>query len=137
MKYLGIDYGQKRTGIAVTAPGGTMAFPRRTLIMRGKDAFFAELLALAEEERIEAFVVGLPLRQDGSDSETTRQVRNMVERLKRRTSLPVHLVPEALSSWEAESRLREAGKGGKTLRRDLDQAAAVTILETFLHGIER
>ena len=137
MKYLAIDYGQKRTGLAVSDPEERMAFPRATLAMRGKDAFFAELLALAEEERIEAFVVGLPLRQDGSDSETTRQVRNMVERLKRRTSLPVHLVPEALSSWEAESRLREAGKGGKTLRRDLDQAAAVTILETFLHGIER
>ena len=52
MKYLGIDYGQKRTGIAVTAPGGTMAFPRRTLIMRGKDAFFAELLALADVDRV-------------------------------------------------------------------------------------
>ena len=137
MKYLGIDYGQKRTGIAVTDPDATMAFPRRTLLMHGKDVFFAELLALAEEERAEAFVVGLPLRQDGSDSETTRQVRNMVERLQRRSPLPVHLVPEALSSWDAEARLRAAGKGGKDLRDRLDQAAAVAILETFIQGLGR
>ena len=137
MKYLGIDYGQKRTGIAVTDPSGGMAFPRRTLLMRGKDAFFAELLELAEEEQAEAFVVGLPLRQDGSDSETTRQVRNMAARLRRRTDLPVHLVPETLSSWDAETRLREAGKGGKHLREKLDQAAAVAILETFIQDKPR
>lgn len=132
MKYLGIDYGQKRTGIAVTDPAGGMAFPRRTLLMRGKDLFFAELLELAGEEKAEAFVVGLPLRQDGSDSETTRQVRNMVARLRRRTELPVYLVPETLSSWDAETRLRAAGKRGNDLREALDQAAAVAILETFI-----
>jgi putative Holliday junction resolvase len=49
MKYLGIDYGQKRTGIAVTDPAGVMAFPRRTLVMRGREAFFSEHLALAAE----------------------------------------------------------------------------------------
>lgn len=132
MKYLGVDYGQKRTGIAATDPEGGMAFPRRTLLMRGKDLFFAELLELAREEQAGAFVVGLPLRQDGSDSETTRQVRNMAARLQRRTDLPVYLVPEILSSWDAETRLREAGKSGKALREKLDQAAAVAILETFI-----
>lgn len=132
MKYLAIDYGQKRTGIAVSDPGGRMAFPRVTLRMRGKDVFFAELLALAEEEGIAAFVVGLPLNMDGTDSETTRQVRNMTARLKRRTALPVYLVEETLSSWDAEARLRESGKTGKELTAALDEAAAVLILESFL-----
>ena len=75
MKYLAIDYGQKRTGLAVSDPEERMAFPRATLAMRGKDAFFAELLALAESEGIRAFVVGLPLRSNSEDSETTRQAR--------------------------------------------------------------
>ena len=132
MKYLGIDYGQKRTGIAVTDPEAVMAFPRRTLIMRGKDAFFEELLALAAEEKVDAFVVGLPLRGDGSDSETTRQARNMAERLKRRTVLPVYLMEETLSSHDAAMRLREAGHSGKSAAARLDQAAAVAILESFL-----
>lgn len=132
MKYMGIDYGQKRTGIAMTDPEAVMAFPHCTIAMQGKDAFFAELLSLAEKERIEAFVLGLPLRRDGSDGETARQVRNMAARLKRRSPLPVYLVPETLSSWDAETRLREAGAKDKALRKKLDQAAAVAILETFL-----
>lgn len=132
MKFLAIDYGQKRTGLAVSDPGGRMAFPRATISMRGKDAYFAELLALAEAEVVEAFVVGLPLRGNGEDSETTRQVRNMAARLKRRTPLPVYFMPENLSSHDAECRLREAGKSGKKVQESLDRAAAATILESFL-----
>lgn len=132
MKYMCIDYGLKRAGIAVSDPDGGMAFPRPALRVRGKDIFFAELLALAEQEGVRAFVVGLPLRQSGEDSETTRQARNMAARLKRRTPLPVYLMNEYLSSHEAESRLREAGSGGKKLKEKLDSAAAVGILESFL-----
>ena len=132
MKYLAIDYGLKRTGIAVSDPGGTMAFPREPIAMAGKDAFFAALLALAQSEGVEAFVVGLPLYLNGDESETTRMVRNMAARLQRRSPLPVYLMPEALSSWDAEARLREAGKHGKELQRKLDSSAAVAILESFL-----
>jgi putative Holliday junction resolvase len=132
MKFLAIDYGQKRTGIALSDPGGVLAFPRATIIMRGKDAFFAELLTLAEAEAAEAFVIGLPLRENGEDSETTRQTRNMAARLKRRTPLPVYFMPEALSSHDAQTRLRMAGKNNETIRDALDKAAATAILESFL-----
>ncbi len=133
MKYLAIDYGQKRTGLAVSDAGGRMAFPRAALAMRGKDVFFAELLALAREEEARAFVVGLPVRGDGTDSETTRQARNMAARLKRRTDLPIYLMEETLSSFDAEERLRAAGKNGNSILRSLDGAAAAAILESFLN----
>ena len=132
MKYLAVDYGQKRTGIAVSDAGGRMAFPRPAILMRGKDAFFSDLLAMVEAEQAGALVVGLPIRQNGEDSETTRQVRNMVARLKRRTTLPVFFMPEALSSYDAETRLREAGKSGRKMQVKLDSAAAAAILESFL-----
>lgn len=132
MKYLAIDYGQKRSGLAVSDAGGGMAFPRPAMQMRGKDAYFAELLALAEHEGVHAFVVGLPLRNTGEDSESTRQARNMAARLRRRTPLPVYLMNEYLSSHEAEARLRETGAGGKKLKNKLDSASAVGILESFL-----
>jgi len=132
MKFLAIDYGQKRTGIALSDPGGHLAFPRATISMRGKDAFFAELLALAEAEGVGGFVVGLPLRESGQDSETTRQARNMAARLKRRTQLPVYFMSEALSSHDAQSRLRAAGKNDQAVREMLDKAAAAAILESFL-----
>ena len=58
MKYLAIDYGQKRTGIAVSDTGGSMAFPRKTILMRTRAAFFEELLALIEAEATDAIVIG-------------------------------------------------------------------------------
>jgi putative Holliday junction resolvase len=133
MKFLGIDYGQKRTGIAVTDEGGRMAFARTALTMAGRERFWAELLALLREEAPAALVVGLPVRQDGSDSLTTRQVRNFVAGLKRRVELPVYLMPEQYSSFEAEGLLREAGKTGRAAQAGLDAAAAARILESFLN----
>ncbi len=132
MKYMSIDYGQKRTGIAVSDSGGRMAFPRPMLAMRGKDLFFSELLELAKAEEIQVFVLGLPLRQNGEDSESTRQARNMAARLRRRSPLPIYFMPETLSSFAAEELLREAGNSGKKLKEKLDSAAAVAILESFL-----
>lgn len=133
MKYLGIDYGTKRTGIAASDSGGSMAFPRRTIAMTTRDKFFAELLAVAEAEQVHAFVVGIPLREDGSETLTTRQVRNFVERLKRRTELPVYLVEEFLSSFEAEDDLRDAGLSRREAEAVVDQQAATRILQSFLN----
>ena len=86
MKYLAIDYGQKRTGIAVSDTGGSMAFPRKTILMRTRAAFFEELLALIEAEATDAIVIGLPINLDGEESLTTRQVRNFSKSLARRTT---------------------------------------------------
>lgn len=135
MKLLCIDYGLARTGIAVTDAGGRMAFPRRTLLspaQHSKSKFFSALLACIEEESPQALVVGLPLLADGEESLTTRQVRNFVTRLKRRTELPVYLMPELLSTHEAEALLRETGMGERQLKSVADQQAAVRILESFL-----
>ncbi len=132
MKYLAIDYGQKRTGIAVSDSGGSMAFPRRTILMKTRDAFFAELLSLIETEKPDALVVGLPVDLDGTETLTTRQVRNFTDRLARRTPLPIYIMPEALSSLEAELDLRAAGRSAAASRSVLDQQAAVRILQSFL-----
>lgn len=132
MKYLAVDFGLRRTGIAVTDEEGRMAFPRRTLKRITADAFFASLLEVLEEERPEVLVVGLPIDLDGKETLTTRQVRNFVKRLKRRTSLPIYWMPELLSSFEAEEDLRRAGRRGAAVRAVLDQQAAVRILESFL-----
>ena len=128
MKYLAIDYGQKRTGIAVSDTGGSMAFPRKTILMRTRAAFFEELLALIEAEATDAIVIGLPINLDGEESLTTRQVRNFSKSLARRTTLPLFWMEEALSSYEAERDLRDAGRSAAQGRAVLDQQAAVRIL---------
>ncbi len=130
-----IDYGLSRTGIAVTDTGGSMAFPRCTIHsppQSKRSTFFEKLLAQIEVELPSAIVVGLPLLDDGTDSLTTKQVRNFVERLKRRTTLPIYLMPEFLSSAEASSDLKESTLPSHKHKGVLDQQAAVRILESFL-----
>lgn len=128
MKYLAIDYGEKRTGIAVTDSGGTMAFPRTTVHKTTNDAFWKEMLHILAEEEPQAVVVGMPRTRDGRDTLTIRQVRNFIDSLKRRCPLPVYIMDETLSSFEAEEKLRET-RSGKT---GLDSAAAAGILASFL-----
>lgn len=132
MKYLSIDYGLKRVGVACSDPSGSMAFPRCTLNRETRDTFFQQLLDLLETERPDAIVLGLPLHVDGSECLTTRQVRNFAESLKRRTPLPVYWMEEILSSHEAEDDLRQAGLRGRDVKKAVDQQAAVRILETFI-----
>ena len=132
MKYLAIDYGQKRTGIAVSDSGGSMAFPRRTIQMRTREAFFEELLALLEAEAPDALVIGLPVNLDGEETLTTRQTRNFAKNHKKKTPLPIFWMEEALSSFEAEIDLRQAGRSAAKSRAVLDQQAAVRILQSFL-----
>jgi putative Holliday junction resolvase len=130
MKLLGIDYGQKRIGLAL-AQGG-MAFPFRTLVKTTRDRLFADLLAVIEAEGVEAVVLGLPLDMEGKETLTTRQVLNFRDSLARRTALPIHLVNEALTSFDARERLRQAGVPERRQAEMLDQMAAVCILETYL-----
>nr|WP_294515242.1 Holliday junction resolvase RuvX [uncultured Bilophila sp.] len=132
MKYLAIDYGQKRTGIAVSDAGGRMAFPRKTILMNTRAAFFEELITLIEAEAPDAVVIGLPINLDGEESLTTRQARNFAKSLARRTPLPLFWMEEALSSYEAERDLRAAGRSAAKGRAVLDQQAAVRILQSFL-----
>lgn len=135
MKCLGIDYGLARTGLAACDPGGVLAYPLKTLRLddfSGRKALLDALAALAESEGVEAVVMGLPLLDDGSDSLTTRQVRKVAERLKRRLSVPLYFMPEFLSSEEAWSDLREAGVQHSRRKAVLDLQAAVRILQSFL-----
>lgn len=132
---MGIDYGLARTGLAASDPEERLAYPLDTLQLKDFPTRKAFLAALAERityEKTEGVVVGLPLLDDGSDSLSTRQVRNFAERLKRRVALPVFFMPEFLSSEEAWSDLREAGLALHKRKAVLDRQAATRILSSFL-----
>ena len=135
MKWVGIDYGLARTGLAATDPEGIMAYPLTTIRLAdyaNRKEFLAALAGRILEERPDAVVMGLPLLTDGTESMTTRQVRNVTERLKRRVDLPFFFMMEALSSQEAWTDLREAGLKMRKRKAVLDQQAAVRILSSFL-----
>lgn len=132
MKYLCLDYGEKRTGYAVSDQDGAMAFARGAVVKKTREAFFTDILKIITDEAAEAIVIGLPLHGDGSDSLTTRQVRNFAASLQRRIDLPIYFMVEAYSSSEAESMLKASQQ--KAYKRDgrVDSLAAARILESFL-----
>ncbi len=132
---LGIDYGLARTGIAICDAGEQVVFPLATLRLDDFGArapLLNHITTIAHTRKAEALVLGLPLHGDGSESETSRQVRNVVARLKRRIELPIFLMPEYLSSSEALADLRQAGVGRGKILAVLDQQAACRILQSFL-----
>jgi putative Holliday junction resolvase len=132
MKILGIDYGQKRIGLAMAH--GDMAFPYKTLLKTTRDKMFADLLEVIATENVAAVVLGLPLDLQDAETMTTRQVRNFRDSLARRTTVPIYLVNEVLTSFDARERLREAGVPAHKQKNMLDQMAAVCILETYLRN---
>lgn len=132
MKVLGIDFGMKRVGLAVTDPERIFAFPFKVMERTTRDAMFSELLEIIENEKIGVIVIGLPLSLDGEDTLTTRQVRNFAASMERRVDLPIHLVDERLSSIAAEEEMKETGLWDRKRKKNLDSQAAKIILETWL-----
>lgn len=131
MKYLALDYGTKKIGLAVGGPGG-LAFPREVVAVTTREKTLARLAGMAEAEGVGALVVGLPLALDGSETLTTRQAKNFGNKLAARTGLAVFFVDERLSTAEADERLKQAGLGGHARKKARDAQAAAVILETFL-----
>jgi putative Holliday junction resolvase len=135
MKYLGIDFGLKRVGLAVTDPDGRMALPYATLVREDNASLFSRLADIVATERIQAIVLGLPRGLEGQETIAVRQVRNFAATLQKHIAVPVHLVDESLTTTEAEQRLREAGVPPARRKHLVDQQAATIILESFLHRL--
>ena len=120
MRVFGIDYGEKRVGIAVADTAAPIAVPRETLRNDGK--LIDTLVKRAKADSIEQFVVGLPLLMDGEESALVEVVRAFGDALAERTGIPVSYVDERLSSQQAE----------KLGAPDIDAAAAAAILQSWL-----
>ena len=139
MRFVGIDLGLKRIGLAVSDGSGTLARPLRTMTRGSSDdegaaAAIADAIGVLarEEDGVAAIVVGLPKRLDGSDTDQTAQVRRMVDRLRSLVGIPIELQDERLSSREAESRLALRERDWRARKARLDAASAAVILQDYL-----
>jgi putative Holliday junction resolvase len=136
MRVLAIDVGQRRIGLAISDSTGTLARPLSTLTVvrqNGVDQLAGEIARLAaEEDGLSAIVVGMPTGLDGSANEQTARVTAFVAALKRRTTVPIALEGERLTSREAESRLALRERDWRKRKQRLDAAAAAIILQDYL-----
>ena len=132
-RFLGIDYGTKRIGLAVSDPDATIASPLRTIQSRGdagQDAM--AVAAVAREYEVDELVVGLPLNMDGTEGEQAKICRTFGEALQRETGLPVSYCDERLSSFAADELLRPAELTRKKKKARRDRIAAQITLQSFL-----
>ena len=137
MRVIGIDFGMKRIGLALSDATGLLASPWQTVQGGAPLAAAARVAQLvselgAEDDGLAAIVVGLPRRLDGSDNDQTPIVRVFAAELARVTSLPVVLQDERLSSHEAESRLALRERDWRKRKAKLDAVAAAIILQDYL-----
>jgi putative Holliday junction resolvase len=137
---LGIDYGLRRIGLALSDATATLASPWRLLQRPPSEAetlrvLIKEIAILAaDDDGLEAVVVGWPRRLDGSPTDQTRLVEAFARSLEGRIAVPVILQDERLSSREAESRLATREADWRKRKAKLDAAAAAVILQDYLDG---
>src|SRR5262245_11277706 len=137
MRVLGVDVGARRIGLAISDRSRTLARPLTTLTIASADEAIdrvAETIARLREEEdgLDAVVVGLPVRLDGSDSVETGRAAAFIEGLRLRVSVAILTEDERLTSREAESRLAVRERDWRKRKEKLDAAAAAVILQDYL-----
>ena len=143
MRVLGIDYGARRIGLALSDATGTLASPWRLVQRPPSEAetlrqMVREVAALAsDDDGLEAVVVGWPRKLNGSPTGQTPIVEAFANALRAQVSVPVVLQDERLSSHEAESRLATRESDWRKRKAKLDAAAAAIILQDYLDARPR
>ena len=132
-RLVGIDFGSKRIGLAVSDHGQSIASPGTTLSGSGSDSECAGKVAKwAAAQDAVGFIVGLPLNMDGSDSAQTIVTKSFAEQLRRIGQLPLSLFDERLSTFAADEMMAQAGVSPGKRRELRDAFAAQVILQSFL-----
>lgn len=130
MKFLGIDYGEKRVGLSFGDELG-VASPLPAALEGTRQERLMHIERVILEREVAELVLGHPLNMDGTIGFKAREVEKFAETLKKRFRLPVHLVDERLTSHEAEGRLKSQGKKAHRASGVIDSLAATLILQDF------
>src|SRR5436190_17979909 len=132
-RILAVDWGERRIGLAVSDPMRMIASPAGFITRRaGKRAPIAKLLERAKELEAVAFVVGLPLNEDGEDTPRAAEVRAVAAELEKRSGTSVELVEERYTTAAARRAVRELGGKPQDRPRNIDALSATVLLQHVL-----
>ena len=137
MRAMGVDFGERRIGVAFSDPTGTLATPYDVVTRRrGKRMPVARLARIARDEGAEQLVVGLPLELSGEENDWCREVRAAGTKLAERLDVPVAFVDERMTSVQAERAVRrdDVPRSRREEKGRIDAAAAAVILQSWLDG---
>jgi len=132
-KFIGIDYGMRRVGIAISDDSGKIALPLKTI--EGNDFIFLNSIKeIIAEKGIEKIVLGLPLNLSGEESPMSQKVRKFAEKLNY-NEMTIIFWDERLTTTEAHRALHEMNKKPSHHRKDIDLISATLILQSYLDSI--
>jgi putative Holliday junction resolvase len=132
-RLLGVDYGERRIGLAISDPTGTIASPAGVIVRRaGKRPPVAEIIRRAQALAARGFVIGLPLDGNGDETPRSTETRAVADALGKRTGLPVELIDERYSTAGALRAIREMGGETRDRKGDVDAMAATMLLQLAL-----
>lgn len=132
MRYLAIDHGDKRTGLAVCDKSETLVSPLSVITTSGQAELLRQVSEAIRSEHIEAIVVGMPFNMDDTEGPRAKKVRAFAAALSENTDIPVFFQDERLSSFEAEGQILDLELTRKKKKKRLDAIAAAAILRSFL-----
>lgn len=129
---MAIDYGDARTGVAVSDPTGLLAGYTTVIQSRKAEEVATQIAFLVKEQRVEELVMGFPRNMDGTEGPRAERYRAFAQELERITGLDVHLWDERRTTIEAHGILHASGKKMKKHKQTVDAVAASLILEGYL-----
>ncbi len=132
MRVLGVDHGEKRIGLAISDPAGNIARPLSILNHVSRAADAAQVAAVAAEQGAECIVVGQSFDEEGRPNAAGRAAERFAEALKDQTTVPIVLWDESMSTLDAQQIQIEMGVPRTKRAGHLDDAAAATILQSYL-----
>ncbi len=136
MRYLAVDLGDKRTGLAIGDDELRMAQPICVLEVPVDRGLVDAIVKTIDKQDVDAIVMGLPLNMDGSLGQRVSLTKTFANQLGKETNLPIHFQDERLTSSAAEEHLAGSGKTHKQKKKIRDALAATEILNDFLAGLE-
>ena len=134
-RLVGIDWGARRTGVAVSDESREFVFARAPIVSRNPDELVRAISDFVRAEHVAGIVIGLPLRTDGTESETTKMVRDFSDALANATDVPIIFIDETLSSTMAQAEMGRVRT--RDIKEKLDSNAARLILENAIAMIGR
>lgn len=135
MRYLGIDYGEKRIGLAISDELGIIAGKLKTVENLSWNGVISELQKIVSEHSVGEIVIGLPKNLKGEETQQTLKVKDFIAFLKERIKIPVREWNEMFTSKESNNVLIEANVSRKNRKKFVDQLSAVLILQGYLDSL--
>jgi len=134
-RIIGLDWGLRRCGVAISDENRDFIFVRPQITVKTQDELIQKILGIISNDKISGIVLGLPLHVDGSDSDTTKMVREFANALSASTELPMIFIEENLTSAAAQEEIGR--KSISKIKQELDSVSAKIILENAIAMLKR